>query len=250
MTTWCNGVRVHAAADLFPMMSGTDLDELAADIAKHGLQEPIAWLDGQLIDGRGRLAAIARIPDQPRREELQAYVADPLNGRILPDSADAYQFVFSANVHRRHLTNEQKHDAIAALLKTNPARSDRSTAKIAKVSPTTVGTIRQKLERSGDVSKLDTRTDTKGRYQPASKPKQVVARSPKLDRDNAIVRFAAILHAKPRDTLDDLTRLLRDEQARIETLPMPVRVELARGYLRALSVGIDDLRSAQTFAAE
>ena len=38
-----------------------------------------------------------------------------------------------------------------------------------KASPTTVGTVRTKLEATGDVSKLDTRQDTKGRKQPAKK---------------------------------------------------------------------------------
>jgi hypothetical protein len=249
MTTWRERVTVHPAAELFPMMSDMQLDELAADIAEHGLREPVAWLSGQLLDGRSRLAAIERIPDQQLRKELQAFVAEPQNGKILTGSVDPYAYVVSANMHRRHLTSEQKRDAIAALLKANPERSDRSTAKIAKTSPTTVGTIRQQLESMGDVSKLDTRADTKGRHQPATKPKLVV-QSQKLYRDSAIVSLAALLRAKARDTLVDLAQLLRDEQARIETLPMSVRVELAQGFLSALNVGIDDLRSAQTFAAE
>jgi hypothetical protein len=80
---------------------------------------------------------------------------------------------------------------------------------------------------------LDTRADTKGRPQPANKPKLVV-QSQKLHRDSAIVAFASVLRAKARETLEDLAQLLRDEQARIEALPMPVRVELAHGFLRAL----------------
>ena len=249
MTTWPDAVTVHPAADLFPRMSSRELDELAADIAEHGLQEPVVWFNGQLLDGRNRIAAIERIPDQQLRKELQARVAEPQNGKILTGSIDPHAYVVSANLHRRHLTRAQKEDTIAALLKTNPERSDRSTAKIAKASPTTVGTIRQKLESTGDVSKLDTRADTKGRHQPATKPKLVV-QSQKLYRDSAIVSLAALLRAKARDTLVDLAQLLRDEQARIETLPMSVRVELAQGFLSALNVGIDDLRSAQTFAAE
>jgi hypothetical protein len=244
MTTWSDTVTVHPAADLFPKMCGTQLDELAADIAEHGLQEPIVWFGGQLLDGRSRIAAIERIPDEQLRKELQERVTQPQNRRILTGSIEPHAYVVSANMHRRHLTSEQKRDAIAALLKANPERSDRLTAKIAKTSPTTVGTVRQKLERTGDVSKLDTRADTKGRHQPASKPKRVAAQSPRLNRDSAIMSFSALLRAKARDTLGDLVRLLRDEQARIEALPMSMRVELAKGFLSALSVGTDDLRSA------
>jgi hypothetical protein len=249
MTTWRDGVTVHPAAELFPMTSDTELDELAGDIAKHGLQEPIVWFNGQLLDGRRRLAAIARIPDQHRREELQARVADPQHGKILTGSIDPRAYVISANVHRRHLTAEQKRKLIEDLIKANPGGSDRQIAAEVGSNRTTAGAVRRELEEAGDVSMIDTRTDSKGRHQPASKPRLIV-QSQKLHRDSAIVSFAALLRAKARDTLDELARLLRDEQARIETLPMSVRVELAQGFLRALNVGIDDLRSAQTFAAE
>jgi hypothetical protein len=57
-------------------------------------------------------------------------------------------------------------------VKANPEKSDRQIAKTVKVSPTTVGTVRTKMEAKGDVSKLDTREDTKGRRQPARKEKQ------------------------------------------------------------------------------
>jgi hypothetical protein len=82
---------------------------------------------------------------------------------------DPYAYVMSANLHRRHLTTEQKRDLIAKLVKAQPEKSDRQIAKETKTSPTTVGTVRTKLEETGDVSRLDTRTDTKGRAQPAHK---------------------------------------------------------------------------------
>ncbi len=41
--------------------------------------------------------------------------------------------VDSLNLHRRHLTQEQKHERIEALLKATPERSDNATAKLAKV---------------------------------------------------------------------------------------------------------------------
>ena len=249
MTTWRDGIMLHPATNLFPTMSDTELDELAADIAEHGLQEPIFWLGGQLLDGRNRVAAIERIRDQHRREEFQARIAEPQNGKILPDSVDPYAYVVSANMHRRHLTAEQKRELVANLIKANPRKSDRQIAAEVGSNRTTAGVVRRELEEAGHVSKIDTRIDSQGRQQPASKPERAVAQSVKLDRDSAIVEFGKLLHAKPRDALDDLARLLHGEQARIETLPMSVRVELARNYLDALNVGIDDLRSAQ-FAAE
>src|SRR5262249_25952616 len=84
-----------------------------------------------------------------------------------------YAYVISANIHRRHLTAEQKRDLIAKLIKATPEKSDRQIAEQAKSNRTTVGQIRKTLEKSGDVSIVDTRTDTKGREQPAKKPRPI-----------------------------------------------------------------------------
>src|SRR5262249_15718640 len=81
-------------------------------------------------------------------------------------------FVISANIHRRHLTGEQKRDLIGKLIKAQPQKPDLQIAKTVKVSPTTVGTVRREMEAKGDVSNLETRTDTRGRNQPSSKPRK------------------------------------------------------------------------------
>jgi hypothetical protein len=83
---------------------------------------------------------------------------------------EPYTFVVAANLHRRHLTAEQKRDLIDKLLKATPEKSDRQIADAIKASPTTVGKRRKTLEDTGDVSTMDTRTDTKGRQQQAHKP--------------------------------------------------------------------------------
>jgi hypothetical protein len=87
-----------------------------------------------------------------------------------PGVSDPYAYVISANIHRRHLTAAQKGELIEALLKAKPERSDRATAKIAQVSDKTVGTVRKDLEARAEIPHVETRTDTKGRQQPATKP--------------------------------------------------------------------------------
>ena len=99
-------------------------------------------------------------------------VFDSDAGVIETFHGDPYAFVLSANIHRRHLTAEQKRDLIAKLVKAKPEQSDRQVAKQTKTSPTTVGKVRKEAEATGDVSKVDTRTDTKGRKQPSAKPKK------------------------------------------------------------------------------
>jgi hypothetical protein len=92
---------------------------------------------------------------------------------------DPEAYAYSLNVHRRHLDPKQKRDLIARLLKAAPETSDRQIAKAAKASPTFVGKVRAEKEAIGDVSTVDTRTDTKGRKQPARKPtKKAKAEAP------------------------------------------------------------------------
>jgi ParB-like chromosome segregation protein Spo0J len=150
--------KVHPAADLFPLMGAAELKELADDITKRGLQEPISRdKAGVIYDGRNRLAACHKAGAQPRFTEV---VVD-----------DAVAFVISRNIRRRHLSAKDKRDVIKKLLKLNPEKSDRQIAKQTDSSPTYIGKTRKALEATGDVSTVDTRKDTKGRKQPAAKPK-------------------------------------------------------------------------------
>jgi hypothetical protein len=175
--SWRDVLPVHPAADLFPMMSQDELLALGEDIKKHGLREGVALLDGKLLDGRNRLDAM----------EMAGFKLVTGNGQPewanIPyrnvQGVDPESFVVSKNIHRRHLSPEQKRELIEKLVKASPEKSDRQIAEAVKASPSTVGKVRQGLEKSGDVSKLDTRTDRKGRKQQAHK-------STKKDPDPAI----------------------------------------------------------------
>jgi hypothetical protein len=147
--------RFHPLADIFPLMEGEEFDALVVDIKAHGPVEPIVMHEGMILDGRNRYRACLDAGVQPTFTSFRG------------DDPAAY--VISANIHRRHLNAEQKRNLIAKLLKAEPTKSDRQIAQVAKVSPTTVGTVRSEMEAKGDVSKLDTRRDVKGRRQPASK---------------------------------------------------------------------------------
>jgi hypothetical protein len=77
--------------------------------------------------------------------------------------------VEALNISRRHLTAEQKRDLIAKLLKANPEQSNRTIAKQVKADHKTVGSVRTELEGRGEVPHVETRTDSKGRKQPAKR---------------------------------------------------------------------------------
>lgn len=88
--------RVHPVAALFPMLDAVALRELADDIAKHGLLEPIVILDGVLLDGRNREAAC----------ELAG--VDPIYREWMGDESEITAWILSKNIHRRHLDASQR----------------------------------------------------------------------------------------------------------------------------------------------
>ena len=84
----------------------------------------------------------------------QAFV--PVGEPLFPLSeVDPCEFVLSANVHRRHLTAEQKRELIAKVLKAQPEKSNRQVAEQVKASHHTVGAVRAELQSTGQVAQLE-----------------------------------------------------------------------------------------------
>jgi hypothetical protein len=176
-------LRVHPAAELFPLLNKEDLRALADDIKAHGLQKPISVIrdkDGSavVLDGRNRLKALELLG------EADIWVCGGAMYDRVPDDTDPYAYVISANIHRRDLNGEQKRELIGKLLKASPEKSDRQIATVIKADHKTIGTIRTELEGRGEIPHVDERTDTKGRKQPASKPHKVDL-PPEADIDEA-----------------------------------------------------------------
>lgn len=184
--SWRETYPPHPAADLFPMLTGDEMDALVEDVRANGILQPIVTVQvddpddedsviEQVLDGRNRLEAAERAGlDIQGYEKIKVGRSERVRYNVPTVEADSdidpFAFVISANIRRRHLSQAQRRDLIAKLLKLAPERSDRQTATEVGVSPTTVGKVRHELESNGDVSNLDTRTDARGRKQPATKP--------------------------------------------------------------------------------
>ena len=187
--SWRDVIPEHKTASLFPMVAPEERKALGTDIKIRGLVSPIAITahmrsDGtwkyQLLDGRNRLEAMeyAGIEFTLVLEDGKCKIKSDMDylkeGGFYPEAIvvpeeEALAYVISVNMRRRHLTCEQRRDVIAKLIEAQPVKSDRQIAEQIKASPSTVGKVRKELEHAGAVSKLHTRTDSKGRKQPAHK---------------------------------------------------------------------------------
>jgi hypothetical protein len=166
--SWRDLLPVHPAAELFPLMSEEELRALGEDIRKNGLREGVSLLDGELVDGRNRLDA------------MEIIGIKLITGNGAPDwvnipfrniqGVDPFTFVISKNLHRRHLTADQRRELVERLLKATPDKSNRQVADAVKVDHKTVGAWRAELEGRGEIPHVETRTDRKGRKQAAHKP--------------------------------------------------------------------------------
>jgi hypothetical protein len=200
-SNWGALIKVHPAAEIFPLLEPTELDTLAEDIKANGLKTPIiTWFDKDdvewLIDGRNRLDAMARLGYQFKRVKLNAAgdipatqlrIIGPVNPLAAPPIvqycesnacgpwggpvADPCVLARSYNIERRHLSIEDRRNIAAELLRANPSRSNRSVAAEVKLDDKTVAAVRKEAEARSEIPHVEIRADTKGRSQPATKPK-------------------------------------------------------------------------------
>lgn len=134
----------HEIAQIFPLMSGNEFDQLKTDIAANGLLEAVWTYQGLILDGRNRYLACKDLGIEPRYQE---YTGD-----------DLQTFVISKNLHRRHL-NETQRAVVASRLANMNHGGDRRSDQVANlqfekitqpeaaamlsVSPRTVASVKQ-----------------------------------------------------------------------------------------------------------
>jgi predicted secreted protein len=209
-------MKVHPYSEIFPLLEGSALDELAADIKKNGLREPIWTYRGQVLDGRNRLAACQKTNEKPRFQEFRG------------DDAGAQSFVISVNLHRRHLNESQRASIAAKLSKLEPGQrletgkfaglTQETAAKTLNVSERTVRAAK-KVHEKGSVA-LNKALDA-GEVS-ASKAASVVDR-PKSEQLEAAQRKPAPSDEPARPEVDDnedasLEAAERDWRARMDKI--------------------------------
>jgi ParB-like chromosome segregation protein Spo0J len=146
---------------MFPPITEEDFGRLVADIKANGLHQHIVRYQGKILDGNNRYRACSLAGIEPTFKDFTGI------------DADAQRYVISANIHRRHLSPDQRREIIATLLKTDPTKSSRQVAEQARASHHTVEAVRTTLEATGQVAQLDKTTgaDGKIRKRKGAKPK-------------------------------------------------------------------------------
>ncbi|MBN2326732.1 MAG: hypothetical protein JXR73_06225 [Candidatus Omnitrophica bacterium] len=89
-----NELKIHPAADKFPMMDSKRYESLREDIRVNGLREPIILMDGMILDGRNRYMACRELGVKPKTIN---YKGNP------------FACVWSLNGERRDLLAEQRY---------------------------------------------------------------------------------------------------------------------------------------------
>ena len=164
--------KAHPLAEIFPLLdeASKDFEELASSISVHGVLEPIVLMrDLRILDGRNRLRALMSVQNQLPEEYAPQFVFFedlPIDHELI----DEHHWVAAKNLHRRHLTNDQKAVAAAAIYhgyrdKANESRSAKAIGNKnaeknsgGQTSPTKPATrTREKVQEAAGVSERQAR---------------------------------------------------------------------------------------------
>jgi len=140
-------MKIHPAAEIFPMLSDEELDSLAVDIKTHGLRHPLVMHDRELLDGRNRLAAckIAGVAPSFVEYEGDSPVSFVISVNIKRRQLDASQRacvaveiepMFAVEAEKRlHLSKGRGVKGVANLRQVNQAKASDQAADVVSVSP-------------------------------------------------------------------------------------------------------------------
>lgn len=124
----------HEFANADRMMNDAEFEGLKASIKAQGILEPIKLFEGKILDGRNRYKAAQAV----------GHRFTPANfAEFKGNRGDAFALANATNVHRRHLTTEDKTKRVQQMLDEHPGMSDRKIAQACGVSHPFVSKLRK-----------------------------------------------------------------------------------------------------------
>lgn len=186
---------------IMPPLPPEEYAALEQSITDHGVLVPITVdEDGVIIDGHHRQEIASKLGVFcPRRTE-----------RDLTDEQKV-SMALTLNLDRRHLSREQRRALLAASIKAEPEVSDREHGRRTGTDNKTAAKVRTDMEGREEIPHVDKRIDTKGREQPATKPKNT-----DKSHDSALDAFQKI--TGPLTTDDEYTEAELAEMQAMETV--------------------------------
>lgn len=114
ITFGVQSMEFHEYAEIFPLMSGQDFEELKASLSRTGFdpQIPIIVFEGKILDGRNRWRACEELAIEP--------------SIITFEGSDPIEFVLKHNLARRQLTDGQRSLAASRFAKLRVGQNGKS----------------------------------------------------------------------------------------------------------------------------
>jgi ParB-like chromosome segregation protein Spo0J len=193
---------------LMPDMSPAEFEALKADIAVRNVVVPIDIDDtGEILDGHHRYRAWLDL----KKNELPPTIV-----RHGLSEQEKRAFARKNNILRRHLSREQVRRLIAEQLKDSPEWADNRIADELGVDGKTVGAVREDLESTSEIPRLDRLVGKDGKTRPRKQPRR--RREPVEDIES-----------------DDIDALEDDEDAELR------EVDQARAFTKALRAWAEEI---------
>jgi ParB-like chromosome segregation protein Spo0J len=192
----------HRLALIFPPLTDREYRNLVDNIAAQGLIDDIDLWNGKIIDGVHRAKACQELGIEPKYRERQ-----------FKNEEEAREYAKSKNIYRRMLTIKQRLQTLEALLRADSERSNRQLAEETKTDKATVAKVRKRMEDVGEIAHVEKRTDTKGRKQPAAKPKPATKAQPEPEQLPGYFDFAPLqINPEPENKLRATIPALTDRE--------------------------------------
>lgn len=127
----------HELANEYPLIEGDEFENLAENIGKHGIHEPIVLYQGRILDGRNRYRAAKACGHRFTERDF----------KNLSPGLDPEEFVSSRNDHRRNLDTKQKRELIARKINRHPTYSNSKIGKLVCADKKTVVSVREEMQK-------------------------------------------------------------------------------------------------------
>ena len=194
---------------LLPDLPPAEYESLKQSISCCGVRVPIIVdQDGKIIDGWHRDRAC---------NELGIHC--PREIRHFDSDAERLEVAISLNTNRRHLTRAQKREIVASLLKTDPSINDNHLGEIVGVSKNTVASVREELESTRQIDKLEQRRGRDGKDRPATY-RRIISSTPK-EMEKALT---AINNLPPSNKILDVTTASRHARRHTKKQEIAARI--------------------------